>query len=186
MRPRPPVRLPNRDREVIPGNARFRHSVFPIPAQRVRAGPAIKERDFMRRFGSASFGLALAAAALALGTAPASAIPAQAPAAPAVSSGAVMASERCTIWRRRCRDLHPAHGWGFRRCMSCTAAGKLTATASASRGGGGSRANAILVCGGLAAPAPHFPWLPRFGPACASLSRAGAGSPFALAGGTSA
>ena len=113
----PPVRLPNRDRGAIRGNAQFRHSVFPIPVQRVRAGPAIKERDFMRRFSPASFGLALAAAAFALATAPASAVPAHAPAAQAVSSVAVKASERCTIWRRRCRDLHPARGWGFRRCM---------------------------------------------------------------------
>jgi hypothetical protein len=71
----------------------------------------------MRRFIPASFALALAAAAFALGTAPASAIPARAPAAQAVASGAVMASERCTTWRHRCRDLHPARGWGFRRCM---------------------------------------------------------------------
>ncbi len=53
-----------------PGNAQFRHGVFPIPAQRVRAGPAIKERDFMRRFSPASFGAGPCRRSLRFGRSP--------------------------------------------------------------------------------------------------------------------
>lgn len=77
----------------------------------------------MRTLLSASFGLALAASAFALGAAPASAIETQAAAAPAVSSGITKVSERCRRWEHRCRDLYPAGGWRFRRCMALHACG---------------------------------------------------------------
>jgi hypothetical protein len=72
----------------------------------------------MRAILSAFLGLALWILAFGLTGGPASAIGIQPATAPTVLNPAIKVSERCRIWGHRCRELYPALGWRFRRCMA--------------------------------------------------------------------
>jgi hypothetical protein len=73
----------------------------------------------MRTITSACFGFALALSAVALASAPTSAMETSAVSS-AVSSDITKVDWRshCDRWRVRCRQLYPAGGWRFRRCLA--------------------------------------------------------------------
>jgi hypothetical protein len=72
----------------------------------------------MRAIQSAVLGLALTISASILTGVPASAIELRPAAGPAVSGRITKVSARCRLWERRCRELYPAGGWRYRRCMA--------------------------------------------------------------------
>jgi hypothetical protein len=72
----------------------------------------------MRAILLAPLGLALSISAFALTFTPASAIEIRPASVPAVSSQVAKVSERCRRWEYRCRELYPAGGWRYRRCMA--------------------------------------------------------------------
>ena len=73
----------------------------------------------MRTTTSVCFGFALALSAFALTSAPTSAMEIFAVPS-AVSSEVTRVDWRshCDRWRFRCRQLYPAGGWRFRRCLT--------------------------------------------------------------------
>ncbi len=73
----------------------------------------------MRTITVICFGFALALSGFALSSAPASAIETSAMTT-AVASDVTNVGWRshCDRWRVRCRQLYPAGGWRFRRCMT--------------------------------------------------------------------
>jgi hypothetical protein len=72
----------------------------------------------MRAILSAVLGLALSLSVSVLMGPPASAIELGPAAVPAASSSITKVSARCRLWERRCRELYPAGGWRYRRCMA--------------------------------------------------------------------
>ena len=167
---------PGPDPEVIPGNARSRHGVFPIPARRVRAGLPIRER-FHEQIQFRILCAGPCRRGLRFGYSPCLRHPGPCPAGP------------CRFQRRRQRKrtLHdlaaPLPRPSPRSRLGVPALhdpARLQVTARRLP------RESTLVCGGLAVRTPHFLSLPRFGPAGASLARAGAGGPFALPAGTGA
>ena len=73
----------------------------------------------MRTITLTGLGFALALSAFALTSAPAAAMETSAIPA-AVSSDVTKVGWRsyCDRWRVRCRQLYPAGGWRFRRCLA--------------------------------------------------------------------
>ena len=73
----------------------------------------------MRTITAACFGFALALSAFALSSAPTSAM--EISAVPSAASSDVTRVDwrsHCDRWRVRCRQLYPAGGWRFRRCLT--------------------------------------------------------------------
>jgi hypothetical protein len=173
MPPRPPVRLPNRDRETQGSAMVFSQS----PPSMCLRGQQLK-REIHAQIYSRIFWPSPCRRGLRFGYSPCLRHPGPCPGSPG----------RCQRRRNGERTLHdlaaPLPRPSSRSRLGVPALhdpARLQVKAYA-----GLPRESTLVCGAFAVRTPHFLSLPRFGPTCASLARAGAGGPFALPGGTGA